>query len=125
MRFVFHDFKSTDEQLLIRGSFLSISALRVKFLAIEVYRCYYGLNHVYLNELFERSPSHYNLRDPYCLVQPTFRTMKYGFRSFRYFGAKVWNTLPAHLKGIDNLASFKTNITHWCLTADLSHFDMH
>ena len=67
----------------------------------------------------------YILRDPYRLVQPKFRTKTYGFRSFRYFGAKVWNTLPPHLKGIDELASFKMNIAQWCLTADLSRLDLH
>ena len=42
-RFVYHDFQSTYDELLTKGSFLSISALRTKFLSIEMYKCYNGL----------------------------------------------------------------------------------
>ena len=89
-----------------------------------MYKCYYNINLAYLNKLFERSPVCYSLRDPYRLVQPKFRTIRYGYNSFSYFGAKVWNNLPSHIKGINDLDSFKRTITQWCLTADLRCFDV-
>ena len=44
LRFVFSDHTSSYNDLLARGGFLSLSSLRIRFLAIEVYKCVHGLN---------------------------------------------------------------------------------
>jgi len=86
LRFVFNDRSSESTDLLKRGNFLSLSALRLRALAIEVYKCVYGLNPQYMNKLFEVSDTHYILRDPSRLKQPKFSTKTFGYRSFRYYG---------------------------------------
>ena len=53
LRIVYQDFSSSYESLLEKGHFLSLSMLRLRFLAIEVYKCINNLNPLYLNELFE------------------------------------------------------------------------
>ena len=42
------------------------------------------------------------------------KTFKYGYKSFQYYGAKTWNTLPTNVKNTDDINKFKTNIATWC-----------
>ena len=107
LRFVFSDYTSPYSDLLKRGNFLSLSALRIRYLAIEIYKCVHGLNPPYLNELFTRKDTRYNLRDSNRLQQPEFQTARYGFKSFRYYGSKLWNSLRADVKHSENLYHFK------------------
>lgn len=122
LRFVLSDYTSTYNDLLRRGDFLSLSAIRIRHLAIEMYKCVHGLNPLYLNDLFEANNVEYNLRDKYRLKQPIFQTMKYGFRSFRYYGAKLWNALPVDIKKCENVHQFKVHITAWCKTEKCEDF---
>ena len=84
LRFVFSDYTSPYSDLLKHGNFLSLSALRIRYLAIEMYKCVYGINPPYLNELFISKDTRYNLSDSNRLQQPEFETVRYGFKSFRY-----------------------------------------
>ena len=118
LRFVYLDKTSTYTELLKRGGFLSLSQYRLKHLAIEVFKCVRKINPPHLNDLFTEQTSSYNFRDQDKLVQPKFSTMKFGFRSFRYYGAKLWNALPANVKNTDDIFTFKRNISAWCQTDD-------
>ena len=84
------------------------------FLGIEMYKCIKETNTTYLNDLFCEQTSDYQLRDSSRLIQPKFNTFKFGFKSFRYFGAKLWNVLPVDIKQSESLFIFKTRITKWC-----------
>ena len=122
LRFVFSDYTSPYSDLLKHGNFLSLSALRIRYLAIEMYKCVYDINPPYLNELFIGKDTRYNLRDSNRLQQPEFETVRYGFMSFRYYGSKLWNALPTQLKASENLHHFKKNITQWCLSGKCDVF---
>ena len=39
-----------------------------------------------------------------------------GYRSFKYFGSKVWNCLPPCVKNVNDLSVFKKYLYNWCLT---------
>ena len=75
-----------------------------------MYKCAHGLNPLYLNELFINKDTPYNLRDSNRLQQLEFRTVRYGFKSFRYYGLRLWNALPTEVKQSDNLY-------HWNITS--------
>ena len=124
LRFVYSDFKASYEELLNRGHFFSLTILRLKFLAIEVYKCVNRMNPPYLNELFATHNVEYSLRDPYKLQQPKFKTMRFGFRSFRYYGAKVWNSLPADVKSAECINEFRNKIHNWCFTVNVNDYDI-
>ena len=83
--------------------FLSLFALRLRALGIEVYKCVRGLNPSYMNEFFEICDLHYSFRDPYRLKQPEFDTKTFGYRSFRYHGSKLWNILPVEVKNSESI----------------------
>ena len=91
---------------------------RIYFLAIEVYKCMKGLNPPYLNELFKQREMHYPLRNSDILKQSKFNTFTFGYKSFAYYGAKVWNTLNPCIKQSENLNSFKRELKNWCLGSE-------
>ena len=117
IRFVYNDYTSPYENLLSQANLMSLSMFRLRYLAIEVYRCVNNVNPAYLNELFTKHDIQYNLRDPFILYQPKFNTIKYGYRSFQYYGAKLWNALPVEIKNSENLYTFKWKLTNWCHSA--------
>ena len=63
LRFVFKDNNSSYADLLKRGNFLSLSAYRIRNLAMEVFKCFHGMNPMYLNNLFCKQEIKYDLRD--------------------------------------------------------------
>ena len=88
----------------------------MRLVAIEIFKCSRGVNPLYLNDMFINKESNYNLRDQSRLLQPKFNTKRYGYRSFQYFGSKVWNSLPASIKALEDLGMFKQHLFNWCLT---------
>ena len=85
LRFVYNDKISPYIDLLRRGNFLSLSALRIRFLAIEMYKCTNSLAPSYLCDLFKPRAVKYNFRDPFRLIQPEFNTIRFGYKFFTYY----------------------------------------
>ena len=71
--------------------------------------------YIYLNDMFIAPTSSYDFRNSSRLLQPKFNTYTFGYKSFRYFGSKVWNLLPAKLKKSDNIHAFRKELYDWCL----------
>ena len=86
----------------------------IVFLGIELYKCVNGFNTTYLNDLFTAQSNDYHLRHSSRRIQPKFHTFKFGYKSFRYFGAKLWNVLHIDSKPSESLSIFKRSITAWC-----------
>ena len=114
LRFIYSDRESSYDNLLSRGNLLTLSMYRLRFLAIEVYKCVENKNPQYLNALFIKKNSHYELRDTDLIFQDRFNTMKYGYRSFTYYGAKLWNSLPSDIKKSQSIDIFKHKLNLWC-----------
>ena len=114
LRVVYKDFDSSYEDLLTKADMLSLSTYRLRFLAIEMFKCVNGQNPKYLNDLFTKKSMAYDLRVSDLLIQRKFKTYKFGYRSFTYYGAKLWNSLPADLKQSQSLQIFKSRLYGWC-----------
>ena len=104
IRFVYCDHSSEYKDLLKRGNLLSLAADRVRFLAIEMFKCVKELNPDYLNSIFQLNETPYSMRD-LRLKQPKWNTVRYGYKSFKYYEFKVWNSLPNDMKDTDSLQS--------------------
>ena len=87
--------------------------MTLRLLAIEVYKCVNNFNPEYLNEMFTMKNCPYDLRDTCILESPTAYTTKYGLKSFRNYGAKIWNPLPNNCKSAVSLLDFKNMIKSW------------
>ena len=60
------------KELLKHGNCLSLSALRISYLAIEMYKCVHGRKPPYLNELFKSKDTRFNFRYSNRIQQPKF-----------------------------------------------------
>ena len=80
---------------------------QVPILAIEVFKCTNGINPAYLNELLITHESKSDLRNQTRLLQSKFNRHMSGHNSFRYLGSKLCNSLPSHLKIIDDMDDFR------------------
>ena len=114
LRVVFNDGHASYETLCESANFLPLNVYRVHFLGIEVYMCVNGLNPKYMNDMLVIRPNADRLRDSSRAIQPRFSSVGFGFKSFKYFGAKLWNVLPITVKRSDNLFIFKDRLTEWC-----------
>ena len=44
---------------------------------------------------------------------PTINQVSFGDKSLRYYGSKIWNSLPFHIKSSENLEAFKNIMKNW------------
>ena len=82
-------------------------------LAVEVYKCVSNSNPTYLSELFNMKKISYELRDNKILERPNVKHTEYGLKSFRSYGAKIWNNLPTSIKSGLTVHEFKNLIKSW------------
>ena len=75
--------------------------------------CVNKLNPEYLNEMFTTKKCQYNLRDTSILERFKSNTTRYGLKSFRNYGAKIWNLLPNNCNSAVSLDDFKNMIKSW------------
>ncbi len=59
----------------------------------EVYKVVHDIGPAYLKKYFTIKNSFYETRTVKPLVLPTFRSVRYGKRSFSYKGTLLWNNL--------------------------------
>ena len=104
--------------------FLSLSAYRIRNLAMEIFKCCHGMNPMYLNDLFCKQEMKYVLRAKTLLEQPKFSTKNYGYTSFRYYGTKLWNALPFEIKNTDDYDDFKSKLTAWCHSSNFDKLEI-
>ena len=44
---------------------------------------------------------------------PPINQVSFGDNGLRYYGPKIWNSLPFHIKSSENLEAFKNIIKNW------------
>ena len=118
LRFVYDEYILPYDSLLAKTNMLSLSMNRLKTLAVEVYKCVNGKSPEYINSMFRLRNSSYNLRDHLKLEQTKFKTIRYGYKSFSYYGSKLWNSLPVEIKNEETLSGFKHKLFLWCQTPE-------
>ena len=113
LRFVLKDQSSNNRNLLRKSGYDSFRIYAVKSLVIELFKILEGMTPNYLSELFVKADTPYDTRDKFKLIQPLKRTTTYGLRSFKYYGAHVWNMLPVNMKAAQSLRELKSLIRSW------------
>ena len=120
-RFVFNN-NNIYVDLLKRGNIVSLSMNRIRNLAMQISKCCHGMNPVYLNDLFCKPEMKYDLRNKTLLGQPKFSTKTN--RSFRYYGAKLWNALPFEIKNTSDYDDLKSKFIAWCHSSNLDKLEI-
>ena len=113
LRFVLDDYQTGYPDLLQNANVPGIKIMVLRYLAIEVFKCVNEISPAYLNDMFTRKQCPYALRDSSILVRPKVNLTQYGLKSFKSYGAKIWNILPISFKAYISLNEFKTMIKSW------------
>ena len=88
---------------------------RLRSLCIEIYKSINNINPMYMNKVFKLREtsravcSNYKLN----LDVPTINQVSFGDKSLRYYGPKIWNSLPFRIKSSENLEAFKNVLKNW------------
>ena len=113
LRFNYSDYSSSYESLLIKSQLPSLRVRRMRTIALESFKILNKLSPAYLNDLLTVKNHSYNFRYQKTVEVPQVRTVKHGSRSFRSTAAKIWNSLPQHLRDISSFGVFKNQINAW------------
>lgn len=113
LRFLFNDKVSSYEVLLGKCNSTTLHIARLKSICIEVFKSLNKLNANFMNEMFRKKDTQYDLRDQNILIQPKFNKITYGKNTFSYYGSHLWNLLPNNLKLCTSLDDFKTMLKSW------------
>ena len=62
---------------------------------------------LYMKDMFNVRTGSYSLRGTNVLKLATPKTTKYGLNSFKYFVAKIWNSLAESVRTEPTILSFK------------------
>ena len=112
LRFVLKDSVSDYDTLLTKCGIDSFRISSLKSMAVEIYKILNDMSPEYLS-LFSKSSIPYSLRDNNKLIQQKMRTTTFGIKSFSYYGAHLWNSLPVDIKSAVTLGNFKTLVKNW------------
>ena len=110
LRIIHKDSTSNFESLLIISNSVSIHQRNLQLLLIESYKTANTLNPFFMADVFVTNVVPYNLRGSTNLVFPKARTNLYGIDTVRFFGQKLWQSVPKEIKESQSLDIFKRNI---------------
>ena len=106
LRIVFNDFNSSYSDLLIKADMPTLHLSCIRNIATETFKCLHQLNPSYLHDLVRYRNSSYSFRYTGLLDVPPVRTTTYGKRSFMFEATQVWNSLPNHIRQVENYKEF-------------------
>ena len=86
---------------------------RIDFkIILLTFKALHGTAPLYLTELLHNYQPSRHLRSSHehLFVTPRHKLKQYGYRAFSTCAPSLWNSLPSHLRSIDNLNTFKTSL---------------
>ena len=89
MRFIYSDYSSSYESLLIKSQLPSLKVRRMRTIALGSFKSLNSLSPACLNDLVTFINHSYNLRYQRTVEVPQVRTVKHGARSFCSTAAKI------------------------------------
>ena len=111
LRFVYEDYTSSYEDLLLKANMDSIDLNREKTILCEMYKCLNKQGPLYLTELFDVNQR--SSRRGQTFIIPRVNTTTHGLHSIRYQGPRLWNMLSLELKSQPTLAKFKHELNNY------------
>ena len=97
--FLYEDYASSHEELLQKAGKETLKINRLRSLCIEIYKSINNINPTYINEIFKLRKTTRAVRSNYKLNLdvPTIDQVSFDDKSLRYYGPKIWNSLPFHI----------------------------
>ena len=109
--FLYDNYDSLYESILKLAGKSTMNVTRLRSLCIEIFKTLNNINAAFINEIFELRKTKRAVRNQ-CklnLEVPIINQVTSGAKNIRYFGPKIWNLLPFHIKSNESLKIIKTN----------------
>ena len=115
LRFLHDDYNFPSEEVLKKSGKVNMVVNRLKYLCIEIYKSISNSNPNFMKQIFELRETNRIVRNQHKLnlSVPKVSQVRYGERSLRYYGTKIWNSLPFQVKTRENLETFRDIIKNW------------
>ena len=107
LRFIYSDYSSSYESLLIKSQFPSLRVRRLGTMMLEAFKILNKQTPVYLHDLLTFKNNAYSFRYTNTVEIPQVRTTRYGTNSFRSMAATLWNCLPQHYRDAASFRQFR------------------
>ena len=113
LRFLYDDYNSSYAELLVKSEKCTMHVNRLRYLCIEIFKTLKQLNPEFMQTIFETRTSHRPSRHPNNLKHYRPNQVTFGSNSLRSLGPQIWNSLPEHIKSVENPVQFKRAIKGW------------
>ena len=124
LRFVTDDAHTDYVDLCKRGGFLNNNLRFMKSVAVMMYKVRHNLAPSFVSGMFIEKDFTYCLRNDIAYEIPKFNSIAHGKRCLRFYGPKLWNSIPRPVKESVSLDVFKSDFTDWLMQLDNIDFIM-
>ena len=112
LRLVLNDYTSSYLELLEKSTAPSL-CVPYKDYCHGNYPCLTDISPNFVKNIFTVGDQPYDLRGGSKIIQPLVNIKTFGWKTFGYEGARIWNKLPETLKNAADVNVFKNSINHW------------
>ena len=113
LRIAYNDYINSFEDLLKKGNSFKNHHKNIQSLTIELFNVEKVIANPILCDIFSLRSIDYNLISQTDFSVSSVNTTHFGLNSLRYFASKVWNMVPLEVKSLNDVESFKSEITKW------------
>ena len=115
LRFLYDDCNSPLEEILKKSGKVCMEINRLRYLWIKIYKSINNINPSFMKQIFQLRDTNRTVRNRYKLNLgvPKVNQVSYGEKSLRFYGSKIWNSLPLYINTSGNLKTFKNIIDSW------------
>ena len=115
LHFLFSDFNSSYEELLVKANRPSMNVYRLRVLCMEIYKTINNMNPSFMSDIFIKNSSERNQRsfNQNNLDHYRANQVRFGQKSIKALGPRIWNCLPASIKNAENFETFTKLIKNW------------
>ena len=105
LQFLQDDYTRSYDDLLENSNKSTMTIQRLRILCLEIFRTLLQLNPCFISNIFEVKSSDRPISSQQYLKLKVVRAnqLKFGERSLRVLGPKIWNRLPPHIKNAEKL----------------------
>ena len=112
LRFLLNDYSSDYETLLKKTNKCTMEVKRLRLLALEIFKAFYGNCATFIKDYFEKKPEN-SASKKYDLKILIRNSVTFGDKSLRSLSPRVWNSLPKQEKTETSYVKFKEEIDKW------------
>ena len=110
LRYVYKDKQASYKELLNRMGVTTLENRRIQDMMITIDKCLCNKAPQSVKSLISLRQSNYNLRGDYILNLPKVNSTKNGLKTWRYYAAKQWNSLPNKIRAMTGRKEFSEHI---------------